>query len=129
MQKQWLLGVVGLGSILTVLSGISPAMGEINKLGGDERPVMEAMETASFGTEGWVPPQGEAPVVAMATPSFGTEDWIGPKEQAPIVAMATPSFGTEDWIGVMESSEALGAGATAAPDCEELSWGDYSPEC
>jgi hypothetical protein len=107
MQKQWLLGVVGLGSILTVLSGISPAMGEINKLGGDERPVMEAMETASFGTEGWVPPQGEAPVVAMATPSFGTEDWIG----------------------VMESSEALGAGATAAPDCEELSWGDYSPEC
>jgi hypothetical protein len=39
------------------LGGISPAMGETNKLGGDERPVMEAMETASpqFGTwEYWL---------------------------------------------------------------------------
>ena len=127
MQKQWLLGVVGLGSILTVLGGISPAMGEINKLGGDERPVMEAMETASFGTENWIGPKEQAPVVVMATPSFGTEDWIGPKEQAPVVAMATPSFGTEDWAETEKIFDALGAGAT--PDCEKLSWGDYSPEC
>ena len=54
MENRWLRGVVGLGAILTVLGGISPAKGQSNKLGGDERPVMEAMDTALFRTEDWV---------------------------------------------------------------------------
>ena len=57
MKRQWFWGVVGLGALLIVLSGISPAVGEINKMGGEERPVTEAMETASpqFGTwEYWL---------------------------------------------------------------------------
>ena len=63
------------------------------------------------------------------TPSFGTEDWVGPERQDPVVAMKTPSFGTEDWTGTMESSEAVGAGAIPASACEDISLDDYSPEC
>jgi len=69
MQKQSVWGVVGLGALLILSAGISPAWGEINKLGGDERPVMEAVETASFGTEDWVPeiaPVGKKKSVLVA---------------------------------------------------------------
>jgi len=106
MENRWLRGIVGLGAILTVLGGISPAMGQSNKLGGDERPVMEAMETASFGTE----------------------DWVGPKEQAPVVAMETPSFATEEWVEAVEHSDAVGTGAIPDPAGEELSLDDYNPD-
>ncbi|MDH3383751.1 MAG: hypothetical protein OEM42_06800 [Deltaproteobacteria bacterium] len=87
MQKQSVWGVVGLGALLILSAGISPAWGEINKLGGDERPVMEAVETASFGTEDWVPEIAyvgdERPVMeAVETASFGTEDWV--PEIAPV---------------------------------------------
>jgi hypothetical protein len=95
----------------------------------NEAPVIEATGTPSFGTEDWVGPQEQGPVVVMETPSFGTEDWVGPQEQGPAVAMISPSFGTEDWTGTMESSEALGAGAMPAPACEDVSSDDYSPEC
>ena len=57
VKRQWFWRVVGLGALLIVLAGISPAVGEINKMGGEERPVTEAMETASpqFGTwEYWL---------------------------------------------------------------------------
>ena len=53
MRKKFLLGGVGLGSLLIVLAGISPALGESDELGGTERPVMGAMETPSFGAEDW----------------------------------------------------------------------------
>jgi hypothetical protein len=109
------IGIVVLGLFLLTAAGISPAVGETNKLGGNEGPVMEASGTASFGTEDWVGPKEQAPIVAVKTPSFGTEDWVGAKEQAPIVAVNTPSFGTEDWVGAMESSEALGAGTIPEP--------------
>jgi len=102
-----IIGIVVLGFFLLTAAGISPAVGETNKLGGNEGPVMEA----------------------SGTPSFGTEDWVGPKEQDPVVAVKTPSFGTEDWTGTMESSEAVGAGAIPAPACEDVSLDDYSPEC
>jgi len=132
------IGIVVLGFFLLAEAVISPAAGGTNKMGGDEGQVMEASGTASFGTEDWVGPKEQAPIVtvktpsfgtedwvgpkeqapavAVKTPSFGTEDWVGPKEQAPIVAVKTPSFGTEDWTGTMESSEALGAGAIPEPD-------------
>ena len=71
MEKQWFQGVVALGAFLIVSAWIAPAVGGTNNLGGDERPVLEA----------------------TGTPSFGTEDWTGPKEQAPVMAMPTPSFG------------------------------------
>jgi hypothetical protein len=109
MKKHRFYGVVGLGALLVVLAGIPPAMA-----------------TPSFGTEDWIGPQEQAPVVAVATPSFGTEDWIGPQEQAPVVAVATPSYGTEDWIGTMEFSEALGTGA--APAREYPSLDGYNPD-
>jgi hypothetical protein len=84
--------------------------------------------TPSFGTEDWVGPIEQSPVVAMKTPSFGTEDWVGPEKQDPIVAMKTPSFGTEDWTGTMEFSEALGAGAIPEPTPEKLNLDDYNPD-
>jgi len=107
MEKQWFQGVVALGAFLIVSAWIAPAVGGTNNLGGDERPVLEA----------------------TGTPSFGTEDWTGPKEQAPVMAMPTPSFGTEDWTGTMKSSGALGTGGIPAPACEDLLPDDYSPEC
>jgi hypothetical protein len=98
-------------------------------LSQNERPVMKATETPSFGTEDWVGPVKQDPVVAMEAPSFETEDWVGPEEQGPVVVMITPSFGTEDWSGTMISSEALGSGAIPASSCEDISLDDYSPEC
>ena len=115
MKILWIWGTIGLGSLLIVLAGISPAVGERNKMGGIERPVMEAMATPSFGAEDWVPPQGEAQVVAIATPSFGTEDWVPPQGEAQVVAVETPSYGTEDWVGGMKYKEAVGTGAIPAP--------------
>ena len=70
----------------------------------NEAPVIEATGTPSFGTEDWVGPQEQGPVVVMETPSFGPEDWVGPQEQGPAVAMISPSFGTEDWIGPEEQA-------------------------
>ena len=88
-----IIGIVVLGFFLLTAAGISPAVGEVNKLGGDEGPVM----------------------VASETPSFGTEDWVGPKEQAPVVAMIPASFGTEDWVEGMENSDAVATGTLPAP--------------
>ena len=89
----------------------------------------EATGTPSFGTEDWTGPEEQAQVVTVQPPSFGTEDWTGPTEQGPIVAVKSPSLGTEAWTGSMESSQAMGAGAIAAPACEDVSPDDYSPEC
>lgn len=111
MRKQWFGGIVGLGALLIVTGGPYPAAGEINNSSGDERPVMEATGSPSFGTEDWIGPEKQDPVVKVESPSFETEDWIGPEKQDPVVAVKSPSFGTEDWTGSMESSEALGAGA------------------
>jgi hypothetical protein len=141
MKKQWFVRVVGLGALLFGLSGISSAVGEIAKSGGDEKPAMVTSETVSFATEDWVGVQEEAPVVAMGSPSFGTEDWVpeialsegerpvmeametpsfatedwvGAQEATPVVAMETPSFGIEDWIGTMEYSHAVETGALSS---------------
>lgn len=129
MRKQMVGGIVGLGALLIFTGGAYPAAGEINKLGGDEAPVMEATGSPSFGTEDWTGPEEQAPVVAVQPPSFGTEDWTGPTEQGPIVVVKSPSLGTEDWTGSMESSEAVGAGAIPETPCEDVSPDDYSPEC
>ena len=128
MRKQWFGGIVGLGALLIILGGISPAMGEINNSSGDEGPAMEATGSPSFGTEDWTGPEEQAPVVAVQPPSFGTEDWTGPTEQGPIVVVKSPSLGTEDWTGSMESSEALGAGAIPEPAPEKLNLDDYNPD-
>jgi len=111
MKTQWFWGGIGLASLLIVLAGISPAVGE--------SPVMGAMGTPSFGAEDWVPPQGEARVVAIATPSFGAEDWVPPQGEAQVVAVETPSYGTEDWVGGMKYKEAVGTGAIPAPSPKE----------
>jgi hypothetical protein len=94
----------------------------------NESPVMKAEETPSFGTEDWVGPKEQGPVVKVEAPSLGTEDWVGPEKQDPIVAMKPPSFGTEDWTGTMEFSEALGAGAIPEPAPEKLNLDDYNPD-
>ena len=100
MKKQWIWEVIGLGTLLIVLVGISPAVGQSDKLGGDERPVMAALETPSFGAEDFI-------VASSVPPSFGTEDFI--------VASETPSFGAEDWIEGMEFSGAVATGTLPAP--------------
>jgi hypothetical protein len=81
MKKLWLWGGIGLGSLLIVLAGISPAVGETAKLGGAGRPVMAASETPSFGTEDWV--------LASETKSFGAEDWVEGMEYSDAVATGT----------------------------------------
>ncbi|MGB7971900.1 MAG: hypothetical protein WCF31_08025 [Candidatus Deferrimicrobiaceae bacterium] len=88
----------------------------------------ETTGTASFGTEDWVGPKEQGPVVTVAAPSFETEDWVGPKEQGPVVAMKTPSFGTEDWTGTLKSSEALGTGTIPEPAPEKPNLDDYNPD-
>ncbi len=107
MKIKWIWGCIGLGSLLVVLAGISPALGESDKLGGTERPVMEAMGAPSFGAEDWVPPQGETRVVKVETPSFGAEDFL---------VAETPSSEAADWAGAMEPSDAVGTGAIPAPE-------------
>lgn len=114
MNKQFAWGVIGLGSLLMVLAGISPVVGESNKLGGDEMPVMEAMETASFGTEDFIVP---------STPSFGTEDFIVESSITPsygtedfVWASESVSFGAEGWVEGMEYSDAVATGTLPAPD-------------
>ena len=99
------------------------------KLSQNESPVMEATETASFGTEDFAPAQGETQVLVMETPAYGTEDWIEPPGETRIVAVAPAAYGTEDWTGTMESSEAVGAGVIPEPACKDVSPDDYSPEC
>jgi len=99
MKKQRFWVIVVLGSLLIILVGISPVVGESNKSGGDERPVMEATETASFGTEDFI--------VASETASFGTEDWV--------LATEAVSFGAEDWAEGMEYSDAVATGTLPAP--------------
>ena len=128
MKKQWFGGIVGLGALLIVAGGAYPAAGGNNNSSTDDRPVMEAAGSPSFGTEDWIGPEEQAPVVAVQPPSFGTEDWIGPEEQAPIVAVKSPSLGTEDWTGTMESSEAVGTGAIPEPAPENLDLDDYNPD-
>ena len=93
-----IIGIVVLGFFLLTAAGISPAVGEVNKLGGDEGPVMVASETASFGTE----------------------DWIGP--------IKTASFGTEDWVGAVEYSDVVETGTLPASARQELSLDDYYPD-
>ena len=92
MKRQWFWGVVGLGALLIVLSGISPAVGEINKMGGEERPVTEAMETASpqFGTwEYWLAEE----TGTLPRPKAGSES----AERA--TEPASPQLGTlEYWM-------------------------------
>ncbi len=65
---------------------------------------------------------------AAETPSFGAEGWVPPQGEARIVAVKTPSFATEDWTGTMESSEALGAGTIPEPAPEKLNLDDYNPD-
>jgi hypothetical protein len=129
MEKQWFGGIIAVGALLVVLTGITPAVAGTSTSGGDEGQAIEASGPASFGTEEWVEPSGETQVVVVGTPAFGTEDWIEPPGEPRIVAMAPTAYGTEEWTGTMESSEALGAGAVPAPSCEDVSMDDYSPEC
>jgi hypothetical protein len=89
---------------------------------------MESVEIASFGTEDFVPAQGEAQVVVVESPAFETEDWIEPQGEVRIVAVISPSYGTEDWTGTMESSGALGAGTIPEPAPEKLNLDDYNPD-
>jgi hypothetical protein len=132
MKIKRIWGCIGLGSLLVVLAGISPAVGESDKLGGTERPVMEAMGAPSFGAEDWVPPQGETRVVKVETPSLGAEDWVPPQGETRVVKVEPPSFGAEDflvaetpsseaadWAGAMEPSDAAGTGAIPAPAPEK----------
>jgi len=115
MKKQCTWGIIGLGSLLIILAGISPVVGESNKLGGDERPVMEALETPSFGAEDFIVASSITPsfgaedfIVALSiTPSFGTEDFV--------LASESVSFGAEDWVATMEYSDAVGTGALPEP--------------
>ena len=96
-----------LGPPQTGSDGYVDAIGTVEKqMTMDERPTMEATGTPSFGTEDWVPPQGETRIVAVKPPSFGTEDWVG----------------------TMKSSEALGAGAIPEPAPEKLNLDDYNPD-
>ena len=81
MKILWIWGTIGLGSLLIVLAGISPAVGERNKMGGTERPVMAASETPSFGTEDWV--------FASEDITFGAEDWVEGMEYSDAVATGT----------------------------------------
>ena len=67
MKKQCLWGIIGLGSPLIILAGISPVVGESNKLGGDEKPVIKATETPSFGTEDWAEGMEYSDAVATGT--------------------------------------------------------------
>ena len=99
MKKQCLWGIIGLGSPLIILAGISPVVGESNKLGGDEKPVIKATETPSFGAEDYI--------VASETASFGTEDWV--------LATEAVSFGAEGWVEGMEYSDAVATGTLPAP--------------
>ena len=46
-----IIGILVLGFFLLTAAWISPAVGESKKLGGDETPVAETIETPSFGTE------------------------------------------------------------------------------
>jgi hypothetical protein len=102
-------GAIWLGSLLILLAGISPAVGESNKLGGTERPVMEAMETQFTG----IPAQVEALDSFYAAPavspeavgwagtmksSYGAEDYVPLQGVPPVVTVKTPSFGTEDYV-------------------------------
>ena len=121
-----IIGIVVLGFFLLTAAGISPAVGEVNKLGGNEGPVMVASETASFGTEDWIGP--------IKTASFGTEDWVGPIKTASfgtedwIGPIKTASFGTEDWIGAVEYSDVVETGTLPASARQELSLDDYYPD-
>lgn len=126
MKKQRLWVVVVLGSLLITLAGISPVVGESNKLGGDQRPVMEATETPSFGTEDFI---------VASTPSFGTEDFIVASSITPsfgtedfVLASESVSFGAEDWVEGMEFSGAVAVGTLPAPAPEELNLDDYNPD-
>ncbi|MGZ9134529.1 MAG: hypothetical protein ACXW4N_05380 [Candidatus Deferrimicrobiaceae bacterium] len=53
MEKQRFWGVVALGALLVVFAAFSPAVGEVNQLGGDERPVTEALGTSSQEFRDW----------------------------------------------------------------------------
>ncbi|MGW8286017.1 MAG: hypothetical protein ACWGPR_09905 [Candidatus Deferrimicrobiaceae bacterium] len=128
MKKQQFWEVVVLGSLLIILAGISPVVGESNKSGGDEQPVMEAIETASFGTEDFIVVSETASfgtedfiVASSITPSFGTEDYIVASETASfgtedwVLATEAVSFGAEDWAEGMEYSDAVATGTLPAP--------------
>jgi hypothetical protein len=95
MKIRWFWGAIGLGSLLIMLAGISPAVGESNKLGGTERPVMEALETQFAGT----------PSQVAALDSFH------------IAPAASPE--AVDWAGAMEPSGAVGTGVIPAPVPED----------
>jgi hypothetical protein len=51
MKRQSFAGVVVLGAFLVVSTWISPAVGGINKLSGDERPVIWADDQAAAADE------------------------------------------------------------------------------
>jgi len=127
MKKQRFWGVVVLGSLLIILTGISPVVGESNKLGGDERPVMEATETPSFGAEDFIVASSITPsfgvedfIVASDTASFGAEDWV--------LASEAVSFGAEDWAEGMEYSDAVGTGTLPERPPEKLNLDNYYPD-
>jgi len=110
--KRWAGMFVTLLAMAVFLVTITQAAEK--KSSQSEDPVMEATETASFGTEDFVPAQGETQVLVMETPAYGTEDWIEPSGETRIVAVAPAAYGTEDWTGTMESSDAIGVGEIPA---------------
>lgn len=126
MKKKRFWGVIGLGSLLIILTGISPVVGKSDKSGGDERPVMEATETPSFGTEDFIVTSEtvsfgtENFIVASETASFGTEDWV--------LASEAVSFGAEDWAEGMEYSDAVATGTLPERPPEKLNLDNYYPD-
>ena len=53
MKRQFFTRVVLLGALPVIFAGVSPAVGGEYKLSGDERPVVEAMETTSPEITEW----------------------------------------------------------------------------
>lgn len=53
MKRQSLMGVVVLGALLVVFAGISQAGGWMHQSSGDEKPVVEALETESPAIADW----------------------------------------------------------------------------
>jgi len=120
-------GIVVLGFFLLTTAGISPAVGQSNKLGEDERPVMVASETPSYGTEDFIVASSVTPsygsedfIVASETASFGAEDWV--------LASEAVSFGAEDWAEGMEYSDAVATGTLPERPPEKLNLDNYYPD-
>lgn len=95
MKRQFITEVVVIGVVLVVFALVPLAVGGQNTLSGIERPVMEALETPSFGTE--------RPVME---------------------ALETPSEDLAKWADAWEYFSSVEIGSLPEPASEELSEDD-----